>query len=135
MTLVRFNTQPTYQSLLDNLFFNPTRSAGNCEPSVNIYNSENSFVIELAVPGYAKEEFNISLEQQTLKITAEARKAEVSDDKFLRRDFSLNGVDRSFVLPKNIDTENINADFRDGILRISLPRKQETIVKKEISIS
>ncbi|NTW23486.1 MAG: Hsp20/alpha crystallin family protein [Lentimicrobium sp.] len=114
---------------------NTNRSNGTCEPSVNIYNGESSFVIEMAVPGYAKEEFNISLEQQTLKITAEARQTEVDENKFLRRDFSFNGVNRSFVLPKNIDTESINADFRDGILRITLPRKQETIVKKEISIS
>ncbi|PKP00702.1 MAG: hypothetical protein CVU14_07160 [Bacteroidetes bacterium HGW-Bacteroidetes-9] len=135
MTLVRFNTQPTFSNVLDQLFYNPEQKKGNCAPSVNIYNQESSFVIELAVPGYAKEDFNISLEQQTLKISAEAKENEITDDKFLRREFTLSGVNRSFALPKNIDIENISADFSNGILKVTLPRKQETIVKKEISIS
>ena len=135
MTLVRFNTQPTFSNVLDQLFYNPEQRKGNSAPSVNIYNQESSFVVELAVPGYAKEDFNISLEQQTLKISAEAKENEVADDKFLRREFALSGVNRSFALPKNIDIENISADFSNGILKVILPRKQETIVKKEISIS
>lgn len=135
MTLVRFNTQPTFSNVLDQLFFNPEQKNGNCAPSVNIYNQESSFIIEMAVPGIAKEDFNISLEQQTLKIIADAKENEVADDKFLRREFSLSGVNRSFALPKNIDIENISADFSNGILKVTLPRKQETIVKKEISIS
>jgi HSP20 family protein len=135
MTLVSFKTQPANFNVLDQLFFNNARVAGNHEPSVNIYNQENSFMIELAVPGYAKEDFSINLEQNTLKINAEAKQNEVSDDKFLRREFSLNGVNRNFTLPKSIDTEKISADFRDGLLKITLPRKEETVIKKEISIS
>ncbi|MBK6967431.1 MAG: Hsp20/alpha crystallin family protein [Bacteroidales bacterium] len=135
MTLVSFKTQPAGFNVLDQLFFNSGRSNGNSEPSVNIYNQENSFMVELAVPGYAKEDFSINLEQNTLKISAEAKQNEVSDDKYLRREFSLDGVNRNFTLPKSIDTEKISADFRDGMLRIILPRKEETIIKKEISIS
>lgn len=135
MTLVRFKTQPGYFNFFDHLIANNESSAGNSEPSVNIYNQENAFMIEMAVPGYAKEDFSISLEQQTLKISAEAKQNEISDDKYLRREFSLNGINRNFTLPKNIDTEKISADFKDGMLRITLPRKEETIVKKEISIS
>lgn len=135
MTLVRFKTQPGYFNVFDHLIANQECSTGNSEPSVNIYNQENAFMIEMAVPGYAKEDFSISLEQQTLKINAEAKQNEISDDKYLRREFSLNGVSRNFTLPKSIDTEKISADFKDGMLRITLSRKEEPIVKKEISIS
>jgi HSP20 family protein len=135
MTLVRFKTQPAYFNVFDHLIANQERSGGNCTPSVNIYNQENAFVIEMAVPGYAKEDFSISLEQQNLKINAEPKQSEISDDRYLRREFSLDGINRNFTLPKSIDTEKISADFRDGMLRITLPRKEETIVKKEISIS
>ncbi|MHC1776752.1 MAG: Hsp20/alpha crystallin family protein [Lentimicrobium sp.] len=135
MTLVSFKTQPAGYHLLDQLFFNSGRSNGNSQPSVNIYNQENSFIIELAVPGYAKEDFSIDLEQNTLKIGSKAKKNEVSDDKYLRREFSLNGINRNFTLPKSIDIEKISADFRDGMLKITLPRKEETVIKKEISIS
>ncbi len=135
MTLVNFKTQPAYYNVFDQLFLNPGRSNGKSETPVNIFNQENSFLIEMAVSGYAKEDFSISLEQQTLKISAAEKQSEVSDDKYLRREFSLNGVNRNFTLPKSIDTDKISADFRDGILRITLPRKEEAIVNKEISIS
>jgi HSP20 family protein len=135
MTLVRFNTQPAFSNVLEHMFFNPSRQSGNFEPAVNILNQENAFMIELSVPGYQKEEISINLEQQILRISAEAKQKEVDDDKYLRREFSLNGLNRSFNLPKNIDTEKISADFRDGILKITLPRKQEDVVKKEIAIS
>jgi HSP20 family protein len=135
MTLVRFNNQPALSGLLDQMFFTASRQPGNCETPVNIINNENSFILEMAVPGYSKEEISINLEQQLLKISAEAKETQTDDNKYLRREFSLNGLSRSFTLPKNIDIEKISADFRDGILKITLPRKQEDVFKKEISIS
>jgi len=135
MTLVRFNNQPVLSGLLDQMFFTASHQSGNCETPVNIINNENAFILEMAVPGYSKEDISINLEQQLLKISAEAKENPDGDSKYLRREFSLNGLSRSFTLPKNIDTEKISADFRDGILKITLPRKQEDVIKKEISIS
>jgi len=135
MTLVRFNNQPALSGLLDQMFFTASRQPGNCETPVNIVNNENAFILEMAAPGYSKEEISINLEQQLLKISAETKENQTDDNKYLRREFSLNGLSRSFTLPKNIDTEKISADFRDGILKITLPRKQEDVIKKEISIS
>ncbi len=135
MTLVRFNNQPAFSGLLDQMFFTPSRQQGNCDTRLNIINNEDSFIVELAVPGYSKEEISINLEQQILKISAEAKENGTADNKFLRREFSLSGFDRSFTLPKSIDNEKISADFRDGILKITLPRKQEEVIRKEISIS
>ncbi|MCB9023641.1 MAG: Hsp20/alpha crystallin family protein [Lentimicrobiaceae bacterium] len=135
MTLVRFNQQPALADVIDQIFYNQNRQVSGCGTPVNIYKTDDSFVIELAVPGYSKEEISINLEQQTLKISAEAKQRDIKDDKFLRREFGFNGINRSFVLPKTIDTETISADFRDGILKINLLIKQETLIKKEISIS
>ncbi|MFH1118839.1 MAG: Hsp20/alpha crystallin family protein [Bacteroidota bacterium] len=135
MTLVRFNTQPSFPGVLEHMLFKPAGLSGNVEPLVNIINQENAFIVEIAVPGYSKEEISINLEQQMLKINAEAKLNETGDNKYLRREFSLNGINRRFTLPKSIDTENIVADFHDGILKITLPRKQEEVIRKEISIS
>lgn len=135
MTLVRFNNHPAFSGLLDQMFFTPSNQTGNCKTPVNIINHENAFTVELLVAGYSKEEISINLEQQTLKISAEAKENSTGDNKYLRHEFSLDGFSRNFTLPKNIDTEKISADFRDGILRITLPRKQEDVVRKEISIA
>lgn len=135
MTLVRFNNQPDISDVIDQLFKSQGHSVDSGHPLINIYGTDHSFVIEMAVPGYSKADFSISLEQQTLKVNAEAKESETKDEKFLRREFTFNGIRRSFSLPKGIDTDNIGADYQDGILKINLPRKQETILKKEISIA
>ena len=135
MTLVRFNNHPAINGLIDQMFFTPSRQTGNGGAQVNIINQEDAFLVELSVPGYSKEEISINLEQQTLNISAGERKSEADDSKYLRREFSLNGISRSFNIPKSVDTEKISADFRDGILRITLPRKQEERIRKEISIA
>lgn len=135
MTFVNLKTRPAYYNVFDHLFANQGYTENNCQPMVNIFNQDKAFVIEMAVPGYSKEDFSINLEQQVLKISAEPKQKEVDDDKFLRKEFSLNGVKRNFTIPKNIDTDNISADFRDGLLKITLPRREEPVLRKEISIA
>lgn len=133
MNMIRFN-QPTL-GLMDQLFSNTITDSGKCSYPANIYDNTNSFIIELSVPGFAKEDIRISLEQQTLTISAEVKQQEeVKDEKFLRREFCLKDMNRSFILPKSVDVEKINADYRNGVLKVTLPRKEEAVVKKEITI-
>lgn len=135
MTLVRFNTRPIYNSMLDQILWGQPSNATNCEAAANIFNTDSAFIIEMLVPGYAKEDIRIQLEQQMLKISAEAPKSEIAEDRFMRREFTMNGINRSFSLPRTINTDAIAADFKNGILTITLPRKEEDIVKKQITIS
>jgi len=133
--MIRLYNQPVTGNVMENFFNSPLRnSRSNTTPS-NIYEHENAFVIELAVPGYSKEDFSITLEQQRLTIAAEQKQHEINDDKFLRREFGINGVNRSFVLPKTVDADNITADFNNGILNVRIPLQKEARIKKEIAIS
>lgn len=133
MNMIRFN-QPAF-SLMDQFFSNAMRDTGRYNFPANIYDNENSFVIELSAPGFAKEDFKVSVEQQTLNITAEPKQeTEVQDEKFLRREFNKYNLNRSFVLPKTVDLDQISADYQNGILRITLPRREDAVIKKEISI-
>lgn len=133
MNMVRFN-QPTL-SLIDQFFGNALRETERSNHAANIYDSDNAFVIEMPVPGFSKEDIKINLEQQTLNISAESKTSEVSDDKWLRREFSTHNLQRSFILPKTVDIDNINADYQNGMLKVTLPRKADAIIRKDIAIS
>lgn len=133
MNMIRFN-QPAL-SLIDQFFSNNMRDTGRYSYPANIYDNDNSFVIELMAPGFAKEDFRINLEQQTLNISAELKQDnELQDEKFLRREYNRYNMNRSFVLPKTVDVDKISADYQNGILKITLPRREDAVIKKEISI-
>lgn len=135
MTMIRFHNHPAMSSVMENFFNTPVRQTRQSGTPANIYEHENAFVIELLAPGYTKENFSISLDQQILKITAQEHAQPVADDKFLRKEFGLHGVNRSFALPKTIDTDHISADYHQGVLSIRLPLAKDARIKKEIVIS
>ncbi len=109
--------------------------SGRYSYPANIFDNENSFVIEMSAPGFSKEDIRINLEQNTLTISAELKQQdEVQDEKYLRREFNQQNLNRSFVLPKSVDMDKITADYQNGILEITLPRREDAVIKKEISI-
>lgn len=132
MNMIRFN-QPAL-SLIDQFFANSLRENGKYEYPANIYDNDNGFVIELSAPGFAKEDIHINLEQQTLNITAELKQQDANEEKYVRREFNRQNLNRSFVLPKTVDTDKIGADYQNGILKITLPRREDAVIKREISI-
>lgn len=138
MNLVKFN-HPGFTNFFDNLERNHNglhnHSKGNV-PSVNIIENDKDFVIEFAVPGVKKDEFNINLENQILTVSREVLKEK--DEKkvnYTRKEFVTGNFSRSFTLPKNVKFEDIKADYNQGILQIALPKKEETKLSKEIKIS
>lgn len=108
-------------------------------PAVNIIETFPNFVVELAAPGFEKDNFAIEVVDNTLKITSnrEEEKTEENEKRqFTRREFNYQSFERSFTLPENIDTENIKAEYENGILRISLPRIEEKkALKRMVEIS
>jgi HSP20 family protein len=97
-------------------------------PSVNVTQSENGFNIELAAPGLNKEDFKINVEKDRLTVSSEKQhEEEVSEEKYTRREFNYSSFSRSFYLPKSIDREAIEASYENGVLKLSLPKKQEVL--------
>ena len=108
-------------------------------PAVNVKETDDEFNIEVAAPGMTKKDFNISFHNNVLTISSE-KKNEKKDDngKYSRREFSYQSFQRSFTVANNaVDSEKILAKYADGILTISLPKKEEVKPKppKEIKIS
>jgi len=95
-------------------------------PKVNIKEGENTYVLEVAAPGIAKEDFNIQLEDGLLTISSEKKEEkEEENKKYYKREFSHQTFKRSFRLPENVDVENITANYVDGVLSVQVPFAQQ----------
>lgn len=109
-------------------------------PAVNIEEKEDKYSLELAAPGKSKKDFNIELDNDLLTISSEIREENKTDDKerqFTRREFSYESFKRSFTLPDTIDTAKIKANYKNGILILDMPKREEakTQPKRMIDIS
>jgi HSP20 family protein len=105
-------------------------------PSVNISETAESFILEFAAPGLDKKDFNISIENNQLTVSAEKRaeKDEKEEGKWTRREFNYSGFRRSFTLTDDVMADKIEAAYDKGILMLTLPKKEEARVKPALSI-
>jgi HSP20 family protein len=94
-------------------------------PAANVIEDKDGYRIELAVPGLSKKDININVEKDLLTIKANKEAEQKEDEKFTRKEFAYNEFSRSFRLPETIDLGNIKANFKNGILIISLAKKEE----------
>ena len=98
-------------------------------PAVNITEQKNDYLVSLAVPGMKKEDFKIDVDGNMLTISSEKEETkEEKDKKFTRKEYNYSSFSRSFTLPDEVNREKIDAKYEDGVLKISLPRREE--VKK-----
>ncbi len=145
MALLKFSNP--YPALFDRFFENDLFDWSNRHysdtdttlPAVNIKESPNEFEVELAAPGFVKTDFNIELNHDMLTISSEKKiTSETKDEQqFARREFSYQSFSRSFTLPNSADIDKIKAKYENGILRVSIPKKDETKPKpsKQIAIA
>lgn len=107
-------------------------------PNVNITETAKDYQVELAAPGLKKDDFKIEVENGYLSISAEKQEEKKEEKKNYRRhEFSYNSFCRSFALPENIISDKIDAKYEDGLLRLTLPKKEVTLEKpkKEIKVA
>jgi HSP20 family protein len=137
MTNVKFNSRPfegTLNSLVDNLFtelpvlfrqnFDETMTKGSVP--VNVKESENGFEMEFVAPGFAKDDFKVSVDRNLLTVSAERKEDNNQEQKKqLRREYSYRSFKRTFTLDEKIDATNISASHINGVLILNLPRKAE----------
>lgn len=100
----------------------------------DIYEKEGIIHIEMDIPGFKKEDINIEINKGNLVISAEKKEEENDDKKYLRRERKFYGkYQRSFYLG-DVDENNVEASFENGILKISVPKKTEEETKRMIEI-
>ena len=102
---------------------------------VNTKETKDSYKIEIAAPGFAKENFKLEVEDQTLTISAENTENKTDEnEKWTRKEYHFAGFKRSFTLPKTVNAEKITAEYKDGILNVILPKMEEGKSKGAIEI-
>ena len=107
-------------------------------PAVNITEQKDEYLVSLAAPGLKKEDFKIDVDGNMLTISSEKEeKKEEKEEKYTRKEYSYSSFSRSFTLPEEINQEKIDAKYEDGVLKISLPRKEEAkkLSAKQIAVN
>ena len=145
MTLVKFangqknhGVNPFFNDVFDSILNDSFLSdkLATRVPAVNIAETENEFHIEMAAPGLKKDDFKISLDKNVLSVSAE-KKAENVDEgkKYSKKEYSYNSFVRSFTLPESVDHSKIEAEYTDGILKLSIAKKEDAkIQSREIAV-
>lgn len=124
-------TFPRFSNLFDNIleteFPSITRSEMFKTPAlVNIKEVKDSYIIEVAAPGFTKENFSIKVEGNMLAISGnQSETTENTAEKFTRKEFSFSSFTRNFTLPKTVEAGKITATYENGILLVTLPKKEE----------
>ena len=131
MRIVKYNNNNVFPSLMNeflnddfgmNLF-----NRGNSLPSVNSIENNDSFEIDLAVPGMKKDDFIIELNDKVLVISSE--KSSINNENMRLNEFDYSSFQRSFRVPDSVDLEKIKATYKNGILKIKLTKKKDSITK------
>ena len=135
MALVRWNPyrelstwNRDWNRFIDNVFGNGEDFvAGSWSPRVDIHEDENAIVVSAALPGMDQDEIKVNLENDTLTISGERKiENEEHKDKYTRVEQYYGSFCRSFTLPNTVDQEKIDAKMDKGVLKITLPKREET---------
>lgn len=132
MTMIKVHNpvQKSINTLFDE-FFNELPALGKTvnnffTPAVNIFETPDAYHLEVIAPGRNKEDLNVTVENGLLTISfAKKEEAKQEDYKVVRREFSFQSFKRSFNVDENIQTENIQAKYENGLLKLLLPKKVE----------
>jgi len=138
-TITRRGFRPFFMSnLFDDDFFPVVNNRTSSMPAVNIREDEKTFTLELAVPGMDKKDLKIDINEDVLTISSETKhETEENKDGYKRKEFSYSSFCRSFYIPENVDRNQIEANYKDGILTVGLPKQEEEKSKltRQVSIS
>jgi HSP20 family protein len=138
-TITRRSYRPFYMPNLFDEVFSPLRSNTNgATPAVNVKEDEKNYFLEFALPGVNKNDLKIDVNEDVLTISSEPKnESEESKNGYTRKEFSYASFSRSFYVPENVTREKIEANYKDGILSVTLPKQEEekNNISRKIEIS
>lgn len=124
---------------LNRIFNRDIENDMEINPSINVKDNKDNYEIEMAAPGLTKDDFNITIEDGVLTVSAEKEeKSEEKQEGYLCKEFSYNSFSRSMILPEMVDeNKEVKAQYKDGILKLMLHKKPEAKPKlaKTVKVS
>lgn len=143
MNLVRWNPwreMPTLHNRFDRLFDDPffrmarmdqNPDLGLWNPAVDLYEKDDFFVIKAELPGVDKNDINVDLKDRVLTLSGErSHDNEVKEENYYRKERSYGKFQRTFTLPADVNSDKITAEFKDGVLRVEVPKPKEKKAKQ-----
>ncbi len=143
MKLVRYNparhwnhTGSLFDRFFNDSFFYPEKNEHQAfSPRVDIISHEDDFEINVELPGVKKEKIHIDLKDNVLSIKGEKKhESELKEDRFYRKERVTGSFERRFSLSEDVMTDNIEAEFTDGVLTVKLPKNKEKTEVRQISV-
>jgi len=141
MNVVKYDPFRELRSLQDEMtrLFTGVAPGGNREdmtrgawaPNVDIYEDKDRLILEAELPGMTNDDFDVSVENNVITLSGERKfEKKTEGDNYHRVERSYGSFTRSFTLPQSVTAEGATADFENGVLRVSLPKRAETKARK-----
>jgi len=138
-TIAKRSFKPFYMpSFFDDDFLPVFTTSTSSMPAVNIKEDDKKYYLDLAVPGMDKKDLKIDINEDLLTISSESKnETEDNSDGYKRKEFSYSAFCRSFQIPENVNVDKIEANYKDGVLNVTLPKLEEekNKVSKQVKIS
>jgi len=128
MQLVRWNPWNDVRLLGNSLYrmLDSELTNGRWLPAVDVYETDDAYVVKAELPGMKKEDITIDVKDGILTVRGErCSETEVKEKRYHRKERVFGSFQRSFSLPEGVASENITAEFKNGILTVSIPRPEE----------
>lgn len=132
----------TFSGLMDDVFQNGWNNIfsddhwNNVGIPVNIHETESAFELDVIAPGLKKEDFNVQVDKDKLTISFEQKEQteekKENEPKTLRKEYHFRSFKRSFNLGEKVNTSDINASYADGVLKVTLPKKEKVEASKQV---
>ncbi|MEM0541684.1 Hsp20/alpha crystallin family protein [Flavobacterium sp. j3] len=134
MDLIKRNNNLIFPSFLDEIFRadwnGGTQDFKSTLPAVNIKENDVNFTVEVYAPGFKKEDLKVEISQKTLSISSEKEyDNETNREHYSRKEYSSNSFKRVFNLPETVNVDAVQANYENGVLNISLPKREEALPK------
>jgi HSP20 family protein len=138
-TITTRSFRPFYMpNFFDDDFLPVLSRSTSSVPAVNVREDDKNYILEVAIPGIDKKDLKIDVNEDVLTISSENKsESEESKDGYKRKEFSYSAFSRSFYVPENVNREKIEANYKDGILTVALPKQEEekNKITRKIEIS
>lgn len=133
--MISVNAQNWLPSVLNNLLDNEWMPRANTTaPSINVFESESGYTLDVAAPGMTKEDFKVNIDAEDHLVISMEKKNRNTDQehkgRFLRREFADTKFEKCMILPDDVNKEKISAKVENGILSIEIPKLTETEIKQ-----
>ena len=116
-----------FESFFGDSLFSPAARLFNQMPAVDIQENDNVYMLDMELPGYDEKSINVHIDGSNLTITSKQEEDNAEENKgtYLLRERKINSFTRSFKLPDNADPQEVNAAFKNGILKLEIKKRAE----------